>query len=1065
MVPQGHLAAEGTGEGGETGFRAAGGGDYALIGMGGRGFCRLGVIAAAAVALHQAGLGAGALFHGIPFAEVMAQGLGMVPQGHFAAEGTGEGGETGLGTGGGGDDTFVCVFTGRGLSRLGVAAAAAVALHGAGFSAGAFFHLVPVAESVAQCIHIVVRVAFGAVCTGVGGEAPGSTGGGGDLRCVNMLRGLGEAVIQQGDDVGIAVGAVGAQDHGHDPGAVALGAGDQVGTAAGGGAGFAADIALVGADHPVDIGEAVSLAALAVGLDLVGLGQGDGAEDVVLHDLAHQQGHVVDRGVVVRVADAGGVAVMGVGHAQLRGPFVHFLDEGGVAAGDGPGQQLGRIIAGGEQQAVQGVAHRQGFAHHQTHVAAAHQVAADGSRGAVIQVQILKGQKAGHQLGGAGHGVLPVDVLAVVDLAGVHIHDDSTLARQTQGIAGEGAAASVSVEAVAHQVVHAVFIVGLPETGDHVPDQDAAAVVLVGVDAAVVGVAGVDLAVDVLGEQIDVVGGGQDFCRLLQHQLAIDVAQAVLQVQDEGDDVSHRQAHGIAHGAQEADGIAAALEVVDLDTVAGGAAGAAAHEGVVAVGQAGAVEDEFVLSAGGKAGVDVGSAGAVQKFHLHIAVGQGGALRGGRDHLLGQEHLAAGAAVGTLRQAGGSLAGGHGCIHHGGVQLAVGAAPGGNVIFFGGIAGGGGDDHVAGDGIDADAAVGIAGIGHIPATHGDGDIQGVKIGSQGQHGRIGAACQDCGGTLQHHIGKIRGNIINGLSCHGGNQGIGNPVHALGIGVHPAVGQVFGVHAAAFQIHGGAAEISDDLLQLGIEGGGLSKNLGRQSHAVDFRVFVALGHPVEHDGIGLAAGGRLGVGKGTVAVITDQGCVIDIGGAQGVGVIHEIIGAQEDHDVIRVFGAAVELGTAVSGIRQAESAGRMVDQQFHAQGIDGLLPPGIPAAHIGLSGPVVCRITGNTLKGGNTVAQNGDGLSLKIMAHCGIGRERHGRQQSDQQDQCQNQRKRSFHNHPSFRGSKVRSQRDTPENAWHFMGIPMLLQKYGTTDIGKTQWNFQIQGPWKFDFSA
>ena len=102
-----------------------------------------------------------------------------------------------------------------------------------------------------------------------------------------------------------------------------------------GAAGFDAD----GAVH----GVAVMLGGgqQAIGIEqLAWLGQVGGGDGIA------------GRGVVVGVVQAMGIDKVGARHPQLLGTLVHQLHKRGDISTDGHGQYIGRLIGGGQQQAV-----------------------------------------------------------------------------------------------------------------------------------------------------------------------------------------------------------------------------------------------------------------------------------------------------------------------------------------------------------------------------------------------------------------------------------------------------------------------------------------------------------------------------------------------------------------------------------------------------------------------------------------------------------------------------------------------------------------------------------------
>ena len=58
---------------------------------------------------------------------------------------------------------------------------------------------------------------------------------------------------------------------------------------------------------------------------------------------------------MLAVVQAVGVHKVGAGHAQLLGPLVHPLNKGRDVPADGHGQDIGRLVGGGQHQAVEQV--------------------------------------------------------------------------------------------------------------------------------------------------------------------------------------------------------------------------------------------------------------------------------------------------------------------------------------------------------------------------------------------------------------------------------------------------------------------------------------------------------------------------------------------------------------------------------------------------------------------------------------------------------------------------------------------------------------------------------------
>ena len=72
----------------------------------------------------------------------------------------------------------------------------------------------------------------------------------------------------------------------------------------------------------------------------------------MLHGLPEEQIDIVGGGIVVHIVQTVGVGKVGAGAAQLLRPLVHQLHKRGDISTDGHGQYIGRLIGGGQQQAV-----------------------------------------------------------------------------------------------------------------------------------------------------------------------------------------------------------------------------------------------------------------------------------------------------------------------------------------------------------------------------------------------------------------------------------------------------------------------------------------------------------------------------------------------------------------------------------------------------------------------------------------------------------------------------------------------------------------------------------------
>ena len=117
---------------------------------------------------------------------------------------------------------------------------------------------------------------------------------------------------------------------------------------------------------------------------------------------------------------------MGVVHSQHRRPTVHLPRKGRHAAGDGHRRSPGGVIPAGQQHSRRKGVKGHGVPRLQPHAGALH------PDGVIVhgefppQVRLLQRQPCRHDLGGAGHRQLPVDVLRKQHLAGLGLHHDGS---------------------------------------------------------------------------------------------------------------------------------------------------------------------------------------------------------------------------------------------------------------------------------------------------------------------------------------------------------------------------------------------------------------------------------------------------------------------------------------------------------------------------------------------------------------------------------------------------------------------------------------------------------------
>ena len=225
------------------------------------------------------------------------------------------------------------------------------------------------------------------------------------------------------------------------------------------------------------------------------------------------------------------------------------------------------------------------------------------------------------------------------------------------------------------------------------------------------------------------------------------------------------------------------------------------------------------------------------------------------------------------------------------------------------------------------------------------------------HGLIRAIVS--GNTVQGKGNGVGSNFVVGIGNDGRLHGLADDIHAEAVGMQLAVTDVVRIRQGGIQVHHGHAEAAAHGFDGGIEafhqgsvGGALTDTFEVIEH-VHFRVGIPLGDLIQHDGGSLHGGGG-----GTVAVSSDQSCIIDIGIAQGSLAVAEIVEAHLDADDVRllsgiVAGVVVELYTAIhigahsAGALQQNGAAApgVVHQQPQVQILRHLHPPGIVQPHL------------------------------------------------------------------------------------------------------------------------
>ena len=214
------------------------------------------------------------------------------------------------------------------------------------------------------------------------------------------------------------------------------------------------------------------------------------------------------------------------------------------------------------------------------------------------------------------------------------------------------------------------------------------------------------------------------------------------------------------------------------------------------------------------------------------------------------------------------------------------------------------DDHIRSDQFNGHNAIGVATVGDILTTHGNGNFgfivfrcsQGAGKGLAREHLLVHA-------IVRSHIVQLE---IHGVSSQlrmrtqkGFFKGFRIRIHTEAIGMHTAVTDV-GVKillddAAVVDVHNGHAEMGANRGQILVEG---FQNTGcligdihalRKIQIIDLRIRIADTDFVHHNGSRLQRGSGFRIGIGTIAVVHDQCIIADVGSTQGILVILVVIG--------------------------------------------------------------------------------------------------------------------------------------------------------------------------------
>ena len=324
------------------------------------------------------------------------------------------------------------------------------------------------------------------------------------------------------------------------------------------------------------------------------------------------------------------------------------------------------------------------------------------------------------------------------------------------------------------------------------------------------------------------------------------------------------------------------------------------------------------------------------------------------------------------------------------------------------------DRYIVGHRINGNNAVCIALSGNISATHGHGHSH-TSVCGQIYGIAITADDNSVVTVVRRYSIRFQGNgvriyRVSGVRHQRPLEGLGIGIHAQSVGVDTAVTDI-GVEVlhgdgAAVDIHNVDTEMLHNLLQLLIEG---SDQLIRSVHAlgdvqiVNLRTGVSDGDFMQHNGSSLQRGCRCGIGIGSVTVVGDQSIIVNIGSAEGILIILEVIGTHLDADDIGHFSrilagivvklyAAIHISTlgAVAFIEQRGAAPGIVHQQAQTHVAANLHPPCVIEGNVrhlrmgivlgiaanGGVGGIRCRTIGGAAVGRNACAQNRESLTLQ-----------------------------------------------------------------------------------------
>ena len=181
------------------------------------------------------------------------------------------------------------------------------------------------------------------------------------------------------------------------------------------------------------------------GLQGVGGGGDDFAENLVLHSGGSHEVDVIGGGVVVGIVETMGVGKVSACHAQVFRSLIHALHKGLFRAAQGFGQNVTGLIARRHQIAVQQLLDGEHFALHNAGGGAAlgqgHRLLGGcylGLQGELSGVNGPEDHQGGHDLGDRGGVAFFVGVVVIQDLVVVPVHHNGGGAVGLRVVQSEG---------------------------------------------------------------------------------------------------------------------------------------------------------------------------------------------------------------------------------------------------------------------------------------------------------------------------------------------------------------------------------------------------------------------------------------------------------------------------------------------------------------------------------------------------------------------------------------------------------------------------------------------------